>query len=188
MVAQQHLLKCISQKSLLGAGFELIRVAQTELGVYGSIFDKTANLLDCCEEYQKSTFDLVFDTSMIGETYRGAVQKADVAQLVVSDTRLSLENRPAGMSSISFNKSLGTVSGSLRLPCEDGYISAVYKGVLLTGWGEGCGCSDEDEEFGLPFVIGAFYFTDRIGYEAKSGSSVVERQLSVKRGGSVFTE
>ena len=159
-----------------------------ELGVYGSIFDKTANLLDCCEEYQKSTFDLVFDTSMIGETYRGAVQKAGVAQLVVSDTRLSLENRPAGMSSISFNKSLGTVSGSLRLPCEDGYISAVYKGVLLTGWGEGCGCSDEDEEFGLPFVIGAFYFTDRIGYEAKSGSSVVERQLSVKRGGSVFTE
>ena len=57
-------------------------------------------------------------------------------------------------------------------------VAASYKGVVLFGLGEGCGCGDPSSDVTLPFVVGGFTFSDSV--QLDSG-----RKVSVKRGGTI---
>ena len=61
-------------------------------------------------------------------------------------------------------------------------MTANFKGVVVIGWGPGCGCGDDDlgRPVSLPFVNGAFYISDKVDVDEKS--------VSVKRGGAIFID
>ena len=67
-------------------------------------------------------------------------------------------------------------------------ISAKYAGVLLTGWGDGCGCGTGDEVV-RPLVNGLFYFSDTVSYEVTSKTGRVStKNQKVVLGGEVRAE
>ena len=79
------------------------------------------------------------------------------------------------------------VTGTFKLPYVDlggasKTLTANFKGVVLIGWGAGCGCGDDDlgRPVSLPFVNGAFYISDKVDVDEKS--------VSVKRGGAIFID
>lgn len=157
-----------------------------EFGVFGGPYSSTKDLAACCSAYYETTNpDLVFDFSSLGLTMYGEpALGAYMVSTSVGVKTLTFTDKttvPAGMT-MSLNRGTGVVSGSVRIPVgEDGKtVTARWKGVILQGWGPGCGCGDyEDNMVYLPFACGSYYFTDRISTEDG------KKTMSVKRGGGV---
>jgi len=153
--------------------------------LYGAIFDLAHGLDCCCQEFVGTT-NLQLTVAMpLTWPYYGALGPVQAPEVTVSATKITVPRdktkNPQGLTlSVS---STGVVSGSFKLPYTDAAgkaktLSATYKGVVLIGWSSACGCGTAKE----PFIQGAWYFTDKYGYEAKSGSKTVTRYLDVKRG------
>jgi len=155
-----------------------------KLGVYGAIYDKTENLGGCCEEYFQTTqLQFAFDASQLGAIALGTPGAITPVTVKVGADNLKIvsETNPSNIT-LSFNRATGIVSGRANLPYTTAggaqkTLTVNYKGVILNGWGEGCGCGDF--EVYRPFFNGSFYFTDKVSYP--SGNAT--RTLSVKRGG-----
>ena len=151
--------------------------------IYGGYYDKNEHLGGCCEEqYQTTNLLLKFDTSKLagsGWTAAGAPGTVDDAFVEVGDSTIRLEDgHPSGMS-IALTKTTGLVSGKVRIPVgESGKtVSASWKGVIITGWGDGCGCGETSVT--LPFMVGAYVFSDSFK-DDETGKTVY-----VKRGSTV---
>ena len=166
-----------------------------ELDVYGGIYDKADDLVSCCDEdYNKTEFILSFDTSKLGTTTWGAVtgeSEGDyTSALSVTETnQMKLgTDKPKGLT-LSLNRTTGIVTGVIPVKTENGKtISAKYAGVLLTGWGDGCGCGTGDEVV-RPLVNGLFYFSDTVSYEVTSKTGRVStKNQKVVLGGEVRAE
>lgn len=159
-----------------------------EFSAYGGLYSETNNLALACEEgYETTTPKLTFDVAGLGGTLNvgtpGAVAAATVS---VGEKTLTVEKNNAAGATLSFNRSTGVVSGTFKLPytTESGAaktLSASYKGVVMIGWGEGCGCGREGEELPafLPFVVGSFTVSDKVS--VPTGKKDVT--VTVKRGG-----
>ena len=163
-----------------------------KLGVYGGIFDKDEKMDSCCKEFELTNVLWLkpsVDEYLSSDKY-GVPGEVKPVQFKVEGQKMSLVTKASENPqkiTLSFAKSTGVVSGSFKIPYtkpdgEPTTVSATYKGVVLTGWGEGCGCGDvSPETVFLPFVNGAFYFTDALNYTASKRN----KTLSVKRGGPV---
>ena len=156
-----------------------------DFDIFGSNYDAAANLADVClEGYETTTPTLSFGIDgLSGWTSFGEPSEVDGVQVTVSASTLKVAAGNAAGASLSFNRSTGVVSGSFKIPCtqESGVtklVAASYKGVVLFGLGEGCGCGDPSSDVTLPFVVGGFTFSDSVQLE--SG-----RKVSVKRGGTI---
>ena len=148
--------------------------------IYGGYYDKNEHLGGCCEEqYQTTNLLLKFDTSKLAGWTAAGAPGADVeASVEVGDSTIKLESGyPDGMS-IALTKTTGRVSGKVRIPVgESGKtVSASWKGVVITGWGDGCGCGETTAT--LPFIVGAYVFSD--SFKDETGKTVF-----VKRGSMV---
>ena len=91
------------------------------------------------------------------------------------DSKIAISGENNYSATISISRSTGIVSGSVKVPYqdEDGNVktySAKYKGVVLIGWGPGCGCTDTVVDVTLPFMSGAYYYADT--FKTDSGKSV----------------
>ena len=86
-----------------------------------------------------------------------------VATVTASGSKVKLTDKPQGSTvSMSYTKSSGRLSGSIRLKLEDGSkLSGSWKGALLPGWHYSCGGCGDDDGVVLPFGMGTFYYTDR---------------------------
>lgn len=159
-------------------------------GVYGGLYrtkdaaGEDFNLAACCNEYYETVNPgLAFYSAMLNDTDIGNLL-LDPVETVVGAKTLTFADRlsvPAGMT-MTLNRTTGVVSGAFRFDAGDGAktVYANWKGVVVQGWGPGCACApDEDGTKYLPFVSGAYYYTDRI--TTPDG----KRSLSVKRGGTV---
>lgn len=160
------------------------------MGVFGSYYDAKENLGGCCSEgYKTNEPFLSFDVEALGRLFVGTPVVLSPVRTVVSDRSIkidaSAEENPHG-ARLSLKASTGIVSGSFKLP----YIvdeatgktktkSVSWKGVIVTGWGAGCGCGDY--EIYLPFVSGSYYLDDKVEYRTDAGT----KTLSVRRGGMV---
>ena len=150
-----------------------------DLGVYGAVYDRTEDLRTCCEEfYQTADLALGFDVEDLVDTAYGVPSAPAALQVTVTDSDIVVKPGQANPSSITLrlNRATGVVSGQFRLPCGDKAVPATYRGVVVTGWGEGCGCGPTAGLKTLPLLNGSFWFSDRVPY----GSG---KTLSVKRGG-----
>ena len=148
---------------------------------YGGFYSSTNNFAAAClEGYETTTPVLSFDTSDLALSLGIPVDVAG-ATVTVGEKTLAVEKGSASGVTLSFNRSTGVVSGSFKLSClaDDSTqktLSASYKGVVLIGWGPGCGCSPSLEDtVNLPFVNGAFYLNDTV----EAGG----RRVKIKRGG-----
>lgn len=160
--------------------------------VCGGYFAKTDNIAGCCEEYYKTSVPkLGFDVDGLGgwislDKQPGAVKPVDVT---VGEKSMTLPTpAPVGMK-LTLASSTGIVTGSVRIPYDDEsgkYITATWKGVVIVGWGEGCGCGNYD--MFLPFVCGSYYFSDKVSYKIEKSGNTSTKTQTVKRGGSAVVD
>jgi hypothetical protein len=142
-----------------------------EFGVFGGPYLTTIDLAACCQEYYETT----------SPTLKFGGEDASGATVAVGTKTLSLQNPPVG-TTLRLAFSTGVVSGTVKVADSAGkQVSAAWKGVILQGWGPGCGCGPSEDGIYLPFVNGAYYFDDKVQNEGG-------KTLKVKRGGSVAVE
>lgn len=156
--------------------------------VYGGGYGTTYKL----DEYYSANYlnaksELVFDISGLGgRLYAGTpLEKIEPAAVEVKANGLALAKNPPNGEKLTFNRSTGIVTGTFKLPYvtaagKSATATATYKGVMLIGWGPGCGCEDTgDSDVQLPFVSGAYWVSD------KCESLTTGKPVSVKRGGAM---
>lgn len=164
------------------------------LGVYGGLYrtkdaeGKDFDLAACCTEYYETVNPvLAFYFSMLDEAGDEFLVLDPVATAVGAKTLTFADKAavPSGMT-MSLNRTTGVVSGAFELSLKDAdgstTVPAKWKGVVVQGWGPGCNCAPgEDGIKYLPFVCGAYYYTDRIDIDTDDGA----KTTSVKCGGVV---
>lgn len=133
--------------------------------VYGGIYDSGDSLLQAWDSnYSGLTPHIVFAPEMVVGLDKNSL-----------DSKIAISGENNYRATISISRSTGIVSGSVKVPYqdEDGNMktySAKYKGVVLIGWGPGCGCTDTVVDVTLPFMSGAYYYADT--FKTESGKSV----------------
>lgn len=135
--------------------------------VYGGIYDSGDSLLQAWDSnYSGLTPNIVFAPEMVVGLDKNSL-----------DSKIAISGENNYSATISISRSTGIVSGSFKVPYqdEDGNMktySAKYKGVVLIGWGPGCGCTDTVVDVTLPFMSGAYYYADTFETETGSGKYV----------------
>ena len=118
---------------------------EVAFGIYGGIYDTDEDLDACCVEYYEKT-DLHF-----------AVDGEAVASVKISKDAIKLSGDIPNEQKVklSFSRKTGVLSGTFVLP---GTVNTKvsWSGVVLIGWGEGCGCKDPKTPIFLPFVAGSY--------------------------------
>lgn len=118
---------------------------EKQLGLFGSYYDKSEDLGGCCsEDYETTNLKFLVNGAPIADIVVGAsTVKVDATKENLHDVK------------VSFTRSTGLVSGSYK-NSENRRIS--YKGIVINGWGEGCGCDrggdPVDPDVFLPFMSG----------------------------------
>ena len=113
-------------------------------GVYGGIYDVDEDLDACCIEFYKKA-DMHFFAD--GEALAAITVGPDAIKIPKGS------DNPQKVS-LSFSRKTGVLSGTFVVP---GTTKASWKGVVLIGWGAGCGCDDPKTPVYLPFVNGAYH-------------------------------
>ena len=162
-----------------------------QYNLYGAIYDKAEDLSACCEATEATSI-YKFGPTTEGLTSDKYGEFGEVTPVVVKVEKGKVSvvspkvDNPQEIK-LSLNRSTGIVSGSFKLPytsvdsrgkTSTKTVSATYRGVLLTGWGD-CGCGETEGEVIRPFINGAYYFTDSINYM----DGTREKSASAKRGG-----
>ena len=155
-------------------------------GVYSPAYDFAAYFAEFYSEGSVAP-DLAFDVGGLDGTLAAGVPGAvDAVRVTVGPQTLAISKDGPNVcrATLSFNRSTGVVSGSFRLPVTkangtETTVTASYRGVMLIGWGPGCGCDESlvPSDVKLPFVSGAFWVAD------KAADAATGRTLAVKRGG-----
>ena len=155
-------------------------------GVYSPAYDFAAYFAEFYSEGSVAP-DLTFDVGGLDGTLAAGVPGAvDAVRVTVGSQTLAISKDGPNVcrATLSFNRSTGVVSGSFRLPVTkangtETTVTASYRGVMLIGWGPGCGCDESlvPSDVKLPFVSGAFWVADK-AVDAATG-----RTRAVKRGG-----
>lgn len=153
-----------------------------DFGVFGGPYSTSISLADCCQEYYETTSpELKVGVDSLGSTSYGTIGAIAPATVTVGESTLSLGNDAAAGMTLRLTRNTGIVTGSLKLSGDAGKtVSATWKGVILQGWGPGCGCAPGGDVY-LPFVNGAFFFNDSV-------QNGVGKKLTIKRGGSLVVE
>ncbi len=155
--------------------------------VYGGGYGTTYKLDEYyAENYPDAKSELSFDVSGLGgRLHAGTPRDVEPAAVEVKANGIALAKNPPNGAKLTFNRSTGIVSGSFKLPYvtaagKSGTATATYRGVMLIGWGPGCGCEETgDSDVSLPFVSGAYWVSD------KCESLSTGRPVSVRRGGAM---
>ena len=173
---------------------------KTRFDAFGGYYDPSESLAECCEATFE-TLNLAFfaltaqlprndefflgppaawvtNSTAVGVQYNSATGVNRLGLLQPS--RASADN---GLS-FSFSRETGIVNGALRIGFGGESVTALWRGVVMPGWGTGCGeCTiGNDEALERPFIGGSFWFSDVYRYVDGKGRT---RTLSVKRGAPV---
>ena len=160
-----------------------------EWDVYGGDYSSSYDLFDYFATYYTEASippNLAFNikNGLGSGLSAGTPNEVDAVSVRIDKQTLAISKDGPNVchATLSFNRSTGVVSGSFRLPVTkvDGTqttVMASYRGVVLIGWGPGCGCTPADTEIVLPFVSGAYWVSDKFRDETTG------RNVMVKRGG-----
>ena len=160
---------------------------------YGGIYDHTTDDLQCCciEKYGLQATNMAFNVAVAADftdsAKYGPLMRKDVGQPIVGPFDVwvepdSVELIDGGLVSecdakLKFNRKTGIVSGTFLVPFQSKQVKATYRGVILLGFGDPCGCSFDPDNV-MPFVNGSWYVSDKV--TDSSGKAI-----SYKRGGAV---
>lgn len=163
-----------------------------ECEAYGSYYEKNIKLTELCEVFALEPVGMVLSADMSavssdGSSY-GKVDFGADAVLDASKNKFTLLNKgETKVKSVSYSKSTGIVSGSVKIMFESGKTATgTFKGVLQPGWFEDCGCGDVPEVplVARPFAAGTLYYTDRITTVVNGRN----RTINVKRSAPIKIE
>ena len=141
-----------------------------ECEAYGSYYEKNIKLTELCEVFAFDPVGMILSADMSavssdGSSY-GKVDFGGNAILDASKNKFTLLNKSeTRVKSVSYSKSTGIVSGSVKIAFESGKTATgTFKGILQPGWFEDCGCGDVPAVplVERPFASGTLYYTDRI--------------------------
>lgn len=161
-----------------------------ELDVYGGNYQPTYDFGAYFEEFYAEGAvapNLAFDVDALAGTLAvGTPGAVDAVGVAVGSQSLAIAKDAANAcrATLSFNRSTGVVTGTFRLPVVKAngaatVVTATYRGVMLIGWGPGCGCDEAlvESDVKLPFVNGAFWVSDT------QVDPLTLRKYTVRRGG-----
>ena len=163
---------------------------------YGGIYDHTTDDLQCCciEKYGLQTTNMAFNVTVAADfpdsAKYGPLERKGTGQPIVGPFDVwvepdSIELMDGGLVSecdakLKFNRKTGIVSGTFLVPFRSQQVKATYKGVILLGFGDPCGCSFDPENV-MPFVNGSWFVSDNV--TDSSGKTI-----SCKRGGAITVD
>ena len=182
------------------------------LDAFGTYYVSTEDFVNCCKSALKtdklSFFSVggeALDPELEGDLKAGALKAGGalaVASKTINVTHTAKTKKKAASNaikfvpakdkkkkainpnalSLSFTLSSGIVSGSFKLPLEDGgTVTATYKGVVMPGWGSeectDCGMGGSEAKL-RPFVSGTAWFNDTLEYDDEKGR---DRKATVRR-------
>ena len=154
----------------------------------GGYYDTKMKLEDYAATWDLSTgYTINVDKSdfPVSEIHGEVVSVADTALADVSGQTMKLDRTTASSGlTFSFSRSTGVFSGRFKVGFADGVsVWANYKGIVLPGWGEGCGGCGAGLKPGATikaFGLGAVHYNDVVPHPTKDGKTV-----SVKRGAKI---
>lgn len=160
---------------------------------YGGIYDPTSDDLQCCceEKYGLQATNMAFNVTVasdfVDSAKYGPLMRKDEGKPIVGPFDVwvepdSIELMDGGLVSecnakLKFNRKTGIVSGTFLVPFSSKQVKATYKGVILLGFGDPCGCSFDPENV-MPFVNGSWYLSDKV-------TDSTGKTISYKRGGAI---
>lgn len=160
---------------------------------YGGIYDHTTDDLQCCceEKYGLQATNMVFNVSVaadfVDSAKYGPLERKEEGMPIVGPFDVwvepdSIELLDGGLADecnakLKFSRKTGVVSGTFLVPFKSKQVKATYKGVILLGFGDPCGCSFDPDNV-MPFVNGSWYVSDKL--TDSSGKTI-----SYKRGGAI---
>ncbi len=201
----EHTVKRRSVASDAGTAFSWCHVDRIDdvsyevsLEPYGGFYDVGESLAVCCESTFE-TLDLMFfalpNRLLRNEEFASG---APLAWVTNSDIQVGVRFDSASKSSrlgllrpakaydfagltMNVNLAAGVINGTFELGFEGRTVTALYRGVILPGWGTGCGeCTlGNADAIERPFIGGSFWYTEGYEYTDVKGRP---RTLSVKRG------
>ncbi len=162
---------------------------KVDFALNGGFYDKSSDLADCCtEDYTTDEIDLFFDTESLGSLHEGNVGSIAKQSVKVSTSSIAFTSpKPKNMKISSFNRATGEIKGTVAIPYgENGKTkSANWAGVVVQGFGEGCGCEEGgDDIVFLPFVCGSYFLKDKVEYQKGTRT----QSINVLRGGSAVID
>lgn len=157
----------------------------------GSYYDTTFKHLKldcCCEEFHNTTnMTLRILPAVASEQYGrlgpSATDGVIEVLVTVGQKGIALKSKTGNPQKVklSFKPSTGVATGSFTLPVENGKArSASFAGVVVLGWGDGCGACGEQAT--VPFMSGAWHFSDKAFYTVLSRGKEVGKSATVPRG------
>lgn len=161
------------------------------LDVFGCKYDANFDLAAGCRAALKTDRPVFFsepDTMPLCNEFRLGAANAwltNKTAMVVSSTDIRLQDataaRTANGLTFSYNRSTGIVVGVLNLDfMGTGPRTAIYRGVVMPGWGTDCeGTCVYTEGVKRPFVSGACWFDDGFKYQ---DAGLNDRYLPIVRG------
>lgn len=153
---------------------------------YGSFYVEEENLAECLEKSGVATDVMLaadMTTAPTSLVHGASTEKLEVPVAATADGLVLSPEAEEARIRLRLNRRTGVLTGTLRLPFENGDVHAPLRGVVLPGW-TGCGCHDEDVD--LPLFLGSTWFNDKVTYT--NLSTKVIKTLSVKRGCSISGE
>lgn len=158
------------------AGYSFTR----RLGVYGSYYNPSASLVDCCGS---DALEVAYDLSAFSDSASyGAVRAilADGEPLVVTASSIDLTRALRGFS-LKVRKPTGLVTGKTMVTFANATKTVMFKAVIVPGWEDcgGCGLPDTVVPLttSLPFVYGTCYYTDKVNGRSVKRSFSIGFQL-----------
>lgn len=166
------------------------------MNAFGCYYDAEENLAECCQSTLNTVkltfFALVDKMTRTADFDLGApvnwstndvsigVRYTQGAGNVLGAWSPAMAFESNGLK-FNFNPDTGLVNGVLRLDFESGSVTAQWRGLVMPGWGAGCGTCQlgNSESLERPFISGSCWFTDVYRYLDAKGR---QRTKSVKRG------
>ena len=119
---------------------------EVALSLHGGYYDATEDLGGCCAED--------YETNELAFYVRGSEKLADID---VGKSTVTASNTGSSKLSLNFNRSTGIAIGKFIDPDLGKWVT--YSGIVVNGWGEGCGCGPGQTVF-LPFMSGSMYYSE----------------------------
>lgn len=164
-----------------------------DFGVYGTKYDKTENLENCCVESFETQSLLFFVTGLEGVEFEkyGIPSAWDTTGYGIgvkyekktgNSISKQAKNSASGFT-FKFDAANGLVSGSFKLPTEESSAPMTFKALVMPGWGAASctSCGGDEASAERPFISGAAWTADTHSYEDGARS----RTLKVRRGAGV---
>lgn len=155
---------------------------EVQLNAFGCRYTGDEDLVACCEgvftEFSGTNLSFYAMCDKMSVPELESATCTNTAPVFVEMNNLSIYGQNTGVA-LYFNRSTGVVYGTTLIEFDNGEtVTALFKGVVLPGWGAASCSTCSEGTTQRPFVSGSCFFSDVLRYTDRAERN---RTLSVKR-------